>query len=141
MNEQRVRGAVEKHKQGYNCAQCVVCSYCGEFGFDEREAFIMSEGFGGGMGGMGDGTCGAVTALYMLAGMKHSGGGVENGVTKAATYKAVRELREAFAEKNKSVICRDLKGKGIPGVFRPCDGCIEDAARIAEQMLLPPEQQ
>lgn len=136
MTEERIKQAVENHKKGYNCAQSLLCTYCEEFGMTVEDAFKISEGFGGGMGGMGDGTCGAVTALYMLAGLKNSGGNPEKGITKAQTYKNVRALCEAFREKNKSVICRDLKGKGMPGVFRACDDCIADAARIAEEMLL-----
>ena len=59
----RVEKTLEKRKQGYNCAQSVVCAYCELFGMDESTAFRLAEGFGGGMGGMQDGTCGAVTAM------------------------------------------------------------------------------
>ena len=63
--ENRVERAVTNHNRGYNCAQSVVCAYCELFGMDESAAFRLAEGFGGGMGGMQDGTCGAVAAMYM----------------------------------------------------------------------------
>ncbi|MCI7442072.1 MAG: C-GCAxxG-C-C family protein, partial [Clostridium sp.] len=40
-----------------------------------------------------------------------------------------------FREKNTSVICRELKGVDTNVVLRSCDGCIEDAARIAYNVL------
>ncbi|WP_324823799.1 C-GCAxxG-C-C family protein [Sinanaerobacter sp. ZZT-01] len=134
--EDRKKKAVELHHKGYNCTQAVVCSYCDLFGMDEAEAFRISEGFGGGMGGMHDGTCGAVTGAYMLAGLKKSSGDVQKAVTKKDTYRMVREISAAFKEKNTSTICADLLGaKGQPKL-RSCDGCIEDACEIAEKIVL-----
>lgn len=50
--ESRIEIALDKHRHGYNCAQAIVCTYCDLFGLDEETAFKVSEGFGGGMGGM-----------------------------------------------------------------------------------------
>ncbi|MEM1485750.1 C-GCAxxG-C-C family protein [Oscillospiraceae bacterium PP1C4] len=138
--ESRVEKALENHKKGCNCAQAVFCAYSDLFGVDEQIAFRMAEGFGGGMGGMHDGTCGAVTAMYMLAGIKESSGTVEKGLTKAQTYAKVRELSKAFQEMNKSTICSDLLGHGDPLIKRSCTGCIEDASRIVEKILLAGEE-
>ena len=44
-------------------------------------------------------------------------------------------MTEAFRTKNQSVICRELKGVDTGTVLRSCDGCIEDAVRIAEAWL------
>ena len=41
----------------YNCCQAVICAVCEEYGVAELDAFKMTEGFGAGMGGLGD-TCG-----------------------------------------------------------------------------------
>ena len=98
--ENRVERAVTNHNRGYNCAQSVVCAYCELFGMDESTAFRLAEGFGGGMGGMQDGTCGAVTAMYMLAGLKGSSGGIQNGISKLETYEQVSQLCAAFKEQN-----------------------------------------
>ncbi|MEA4987871.1 MAG: C-GCAxxG-C-C family protein [Anaerovorax sp.] len=134
--EDRKKKAVELHHKGYNCCQAVVCSYCDLLGLDEAAAFRIAEGFGGGMGGMHDGTCGAVTGAYMLAGLKQSSGDAEKAITKKDTYRMVKALATAFKEKNSSTICEELLGvKGSPKL-RSCDGCIEDACEMAEKIIL-----
>lgn len=127
--EERVKRALENHKKGYNCAQSVLCAYSDLLGVDEKTLFAASEGFGGGMGGM-LGTCGAVTGMYMLAGLYNSCKDLQACSSKPATNKMVRELAKEFEEKNQSLICRELKGVDSGKVLRSCDGCIEDATRI-----------
>lgn len=134
--EDRMEKALANHAEGYNCAQAVVCAYSDLFGVEEELAFRVSEGFGGGIGGMHDGTCGAVTAMYLLAGMKGSSGAVEKGLTKADTYACVRALSAAFKEKNRSVICQDLMGETDPSLKYSCAGCIQDAAVLIQKMLV-----
>lgn len=131
---ERVTKAVENHKKGYNCAQAVACAYCDLMGVDEVEAFKMTEAFGFGMGTMG--TCGAVSAMAALTGMKLSDGNLDKPATKKQCYKMMKEMTGKFQEKNKSVICADLKGINGGNVLRSCDGCIEDAAKIIEEVLL-----
>lgn len=134
--ENRIEKAVALHKKGYNCSQAVICAYSDLFGMDEETAFKVSEGFGGGMGGMRDGTCGAVTGMYMLAGMKNSSGGIDNGKTKAETYKLIKELSDEFKNMNTSTVCADLLGTGGKPKLRSCEGCIEDACKIVEERLV-----
>ncbi len=139
--ENRIEKAVAFHKLGYNCSQAVICAYCDLFGIDQETAFKISEGFGGGMGGMRDGTCGAVTGLYMLAGMKNSSGDIDKRKTKAETYELVKKLADEFKEMNTSVICSDLLGVGGSPKLRSCDGCIEDACALVEKHLLSVEEE
>lgn len=134
--ETRVENAVSRHGVGHNCAQSVVCAYSDLFGIDEDLAFRFAEGFGGGMGGMHDGACGAVTAMYMLAGMKAGVGSPEKGTTKPWTYAQVRALHAAFYAKNGTVLCADLLGETENGLQHACNDCIADAARIVEALLL-----
>ena len=131
---ERVAKALENHKKGYNCAQAVACAYADLFGVDEETAFKMTEGFGFGMGTMG--TCGAVSGMAALAGMKNSDGNLEAPATKKETYKLMKAMTKAFIDKNTSVICREIKGVDTGKVLRSCDGCIEDAATIIEETLL-----
>ena len=42
--EERVKLAEEKHHNGYNCAQAVLCSYSDKLGIDEETLFRLSEG-------------------------------------------------------------------------------------------------
>lgn len=132
--EEFVEKALEYHKKGFNCAQAVACAYSEEVGMDENIIFKMAEGFGAGMGGL-QCTCGALSGAIMLAGLKQSSGDVNNPTTKGSTYKLSKQMVEEFREKNTSVICRDLKGLDTNVVLRSCDGCIEDAARIAYNVL------
>lgn len=127
--EEKIALAQEKHDRGYNCAQAVLCSFSEELGVEESLLFRMAEGFGAGMGDM-QGTCGALSGAYMAAGLLGSSGGVEEGITKGQTYRTVREMTEAFREKNTSHICKELKGLESGQVLRSCPGCIEDAVRL-----------
>lgn len=130
----RINKALENHKKGYNCAQAVACAYCDAFGIDEQTAFKMAEGFGFGMGTMG--TCGAVSAMALCAGMKNSDGDLMSPKTKKETYRMIKEMTKKFQEMNSSVICREIKGVDTGKVLRSCDGCREDAAKIIEDSLL-----
>lgn len=131
---ERINQALMNHSKNYNCAQSVVCAYCGMFGVEEETAFKAAEAFGFGMGDME--TCGAVTAMTMLAGMKISDGNLANPSTKRQCYSMMKKMMTEFKNKNKTIVCRELKGveTGIP--LRSCNGCIEDAARIIEEFLL-----
>ncbi|MBQ3225627.1 MAG: C_GCAxxG_C_C family protein [Clostridia bacterium] len=130
MEQSRAGLAIEKHKQGYNCCQAVVCAYADLFGVKEEDAFRMTEALGLGMAGMME-TCGAVSAMLILAGLKNSDAKLSAPSTKKESYALGKMLADAFREKNQSLICRELKG--VP--LRSCDGCILDAARIVEEVL------
>ena len=136
--ESRVEKAVEKHRQGYNCAQAVACTYCDLVGVDESTMFKMIEGFGAGLGGM-QSTCGAVSGVIALAGMKNSKGCGDTS-TKGKTYKLSKEIAKEFSEINQSTVCKVLKGVETKKLLRSCDGCVEDAARIAEKVLFQEEE-
>ena len=130
----RIEKALENHKKGYNCSQAVACAYCDVFGIDEETMFKVSEGFGAGMGGM-QGMCGAISGAIILAGLKNSVG-TENTRTKIDTYKLSKELLEKFQNKNSSIICKELKGIDTKKVLRSCSGCIEDAVRLVDEVIL-----
>ena len=126
--EERIQQALANHKKGYNCSQSVACAFCDLVGVDEDLMFRMMEGYGLGMGNM-NGTCGALSGVIALVGMKNSSG-CANPVSKKDTYAKAKVLMERFAQKNTSVLCKDLKGVGGRPKVRTCDGCIEDAARL-----------
>lgn len=130
---EKAKLASAKHDRGYNCAQAVACSFAEELGIDERELFRMMEGFGFGMGCME--ICGAVSGMTAVAGLKESDGSLEAPATKKASYKASKRMVKEFEDKNGSIICRDIKGVETGKVLRSCDGCVRDAAEIAEKYL------
>lgn len=147
---ERMEQALKNHAKGYNCAQSVVCAYCDTFGVDEKTGFRLAEALGFGMGTMG--TCGAVTGMALLVGMKHSDGQLDAPETKHESYSKMEEMTQAFLGVNGTVSCRELKDGGIYSTnFQPsdlvvggmtdapvksCDAYILEAAEIIEAMLL-----
>lgn len=133
--ESKANLAIENFKKGYNCSQAIVCAYCEAFGMKEEDAFRVSEGFGGGMGGLGE-TCGAVTGMYMVLSLINSKGDLQNPrETKMNTFKAIQALTQEFEAKNKSTICKELKGQNGGPLLRSCIGCVEDAAALLDAYL------
>ncbi|MBQ8184618.1 MAG: C_GCAxxG_C_C family protein [Lachnospiraceae bacterium] len=132
--ETRIAKTIENHKKGYNCCQAVACAYCDLVGMDEKTMFQAAEAFGAGMGGM-QATCGAVSGAMLLAGLKNSTGNLESPDSKMGTYQLSKEMVAQFRQKNGSVVCKELKGVESGQPLRSCDGCIEDAAALAEKIL------
>ena len=131
--DKHAQQALAYHKKGYNCAQSVACAFAEDLGRDPREVFEMMEAFGFGMGMMG--TCGAVSGMAAVVGMKESDGNLEKPGTKKNSYRVSKELIRRFQEKNGSVICREIKGVDTKKVLRSCNGCVEDAAELAAAYL------
>jgi C_GCAxxG_C_C family probable redox protein len=129
----RIKKALNNHSSGYNCAQAVSCVFAEELGMKERDIFRMTEAMGFGMGTMG--TCGAVSAMAVVAGLSESDGNTEAPGSKRKSYAVMKEMTEKFKEMNGSVICRELKGIDTGEALRSCNGCIEDAVRIAEDYI------
>ncbi len=131
--ETRVAKAIENYKSGMNCSQSVVMAYADLFGVDEKTMFMVSEGFGAGMGMRS--VCGAVTGMFMLLGLKNSSGNPEIS-TKAQTLKLVNEAAQKFKDINGSIICAELKGSTlVDGKPVNCIKCIETSCKIFEGYL------
>lgn len=139
MND-RAKEALEKHSNGYNCAQAVSCVFCDKTGVDEETMFRFTEGMGLGMGGM-EGTCGAIGAAAVLSGLKNSTVQLDKPNSKRASYEASRACLASFKEQNGSVVCKDLKGVETGNVLRSCNDCIADAVKIIEQTLFSEESE
>lgn len=135
--------------EGYNCAQSVVGAFADLYDLDVNTAMRFSDGLGGGMGRMRL-TCGAVSAMALIAGLELSSGRPKDLDNRAKVYAKVREMAEAFQKKNGSVICRELLGASMPKdnssrpeertseyyKRRPCPGCIYDCAEIIDRYLI-----
>ena len=134
-DELAAREVALRAELGYNCAQAVACALAPEIGADAEACYVLSEGFGGGMGGHTE-TCGAISGGVMALGQVSSGGTALSGTTKKRTYELTRELVERFGAKNGSTICCELKGAGCEhGPLRSCPGCIEDAVKITTEII------
>lgn len=130
----RKETALTLHKQGFNCAQSVACSFCHVMGADPVTTFRLAEPLGFGMGNMG--TCGAVSAMALVIGMKMSDGNMDNPQTKKSCYRMMQALTKEFADKNGSIVCSEIKGVNTGNVLRSCDGCIQDAVELLDKYLL-----
>ncbi|MDD6816763.1 MAG: C-GCAxxG-C-C family protein [Firmicutes bacterium] len=130
----RKEQALALHKHGFNCAQSVACSFCNVMGTDPETTFRLAEPFGFGLGAME--TCGVISGMAMVVGMKMSDGNLDAPKTKRDCYKMMQQLISEFKEKNGSIICREIKGVDTGNVLRTCDGCIEDAVELLDKHLL-----
>ena len=65
----RVEIALELFNEGYNCAQAVFAAFADKYGIDKDTAMKLSSSFGGGMGRMRE-VCGAVSGMFMVAGLE-----------------------------------------------------------------------
>lgn len=146
MNSIRER-AMELFKQGYNCSQSVFGAFCEECDMDFETALKLSSSFGGGMGRLRE-VCGAVSGMFMVAGMKYGYSDPKDCRSKAEHYKLIQGLAEQFKEKNGSIVCRELLGlpnqkdSYIPEERtseyykkRPCAELVGDAAEIIYEFI------
>lgn len=101
--------ALENFK-AFNCAQSVLMSFAEDVHLEEKNAWRIALGFGGGMG-MGE-TCGAVTGAYMVLGMKAQAHG-KTYPEKEETKIAVRKFNSLFTEQHGSLSCKKLLGVDI----------------------------
>ena len=138
--------AMKLFKEGYNCSQSVFCTFAEEFGIDRETALKLSSSFGGGMGRMRE-VCGAVSAMFIVAGLKYGYTSPTDKDAKAEHYKRIQELAGKFKQKHGTIICRELLGvdaddNPIPSdrtpsyySVRPCEKIIGDAAEIISEYM------
>jgi C_GCAxxG_C_C family probable redox protein len=103
----KINIALENLKAGYSCSEAVLLSYGPQLGLDQALAFKIASGFGGGMGFLGE-TCGAVTAAYMVIGLKYGGNSVKDTYSRELIYQSVADFADFFKARNGSTYCRDL---------------------------------
>ena len=104
--------AKKNFESGCNCAQAVLLAFSDRTGLDEATAMKLSASFGGGMGKLRE-VCGAVSGMFVAAGMIYADDHVPTQEDKAAHYEKIRTLAARFKEENGSYICRELLD-GVP---------------------------
>ena len=130
---------------GCSCSQAVVGAFADDLGLEQETALRLASSFGGGMGGMRE-TCGAVTGMLMVAGLKWGYSETGNLEKKTAHYARVRSLIEQFKSEHTSIVCRELLAhlselKKDPSArtpeyykARPCARFVETAAALLDEM-------
>ena len=140
--------ARELFTSGYNCAQSTFCAFAEDIGIDFETALKLSSSFGGGMGRLRE-VCGAVSAMFMIAGLKYGYTSNNDDITKEKHYQLIQNLAEEFKKQNKTIICRELLGlpdgadsptpsKRTENYYqeRPCEDIVASAAKIIKEKLI-----
>jgi len=144
----RVKRAEELFKSGYNCSQAVLAAFADKYGLDEKMALRISSSFGGGMGRMRE-VCGAVSGMFMVAGLENGSYDSSDREGKKANYDLVVKLANEFKEANGTIYCKELLGLSKADVGdttpekrtkeyykkRPCVELVKQCVEILEKTL------
>jgi C_GCAxxG_C_C family probable redox protein len=142
----RIEKAVKCFEEGFACSQSILSSFCEEFGMDQKIALKIADPFGAGMRGLSE-TCGAVTASFMVIGLKYGRTQADDTPAKELAAERVQEFVSRFKAKHGTLICKELLGYDISipeqhamaeqqGLFTTkCLNFVKDAAEILEQIL------
>lgn len=139
--------AMANFRKGYNCSQSIVLTFADLLPVEEKTLLSLASSFGGGMGRLRE-VCGAVSGMFMVAGILYGYDGPETGEVKAEHYARIQELAHRFEEKNGSIVCRELLGLNVRHDVpvpearteeyykkRPCPEIIGDVAEMLEQYI------
>lgn len=134
-------------KEGYNCSQAVIHAFSDKFDIDLNAMLKLSSSFGGGMGRLRE-VCGAVSAMFMIAGLKYGYSDPNDFNAKSTHYKLIQYLANEFKKQNGSIICRELlKERETDNTLNPekrtesyyktrsCPDMVETAAAIVEKIM------
>ena len=142
----KIECAVSCFKEGFSCSQALLSTYGPQFDLNREMALKVSGAFGGGIGHMGE-TCGAVTGVIMVIGLKYGKTRAEDEQIEEKAYSLIQEFVEKFNSRNGSIICRELLGYDISTpegmklakeknlFITICPKLVQDAAEIIEQIL------
>ncbi len=139
--------AEAKFREGYNCAQSILFSFCEKLGLDTEAALKLSCGLGAGMGRQGE-VCGAVSGGIVVLGLKFGRGKNDTSAETDLTYSKIREFMNLFSAKHRSCLCRELlngcdlrtpEGQSFyinNEYFNLiCRPCVHDAAALVEHII------
>lgn len=95
--------------EGYNCAQSVFLVFAEQEGISKETALKLSSSFGAGMGRMRE-VCGAVSGMFMAAGLIYGYADPKDQKAKTEHYARIQELAARFKAETGTIICRELLG-------------------------------
>ena len=101
--------AMELFKEGFNCSQSVFLAFADMYEMDYKTALRLSSSFGGGMGRLRE-VCGAVSGMFMVAGLLKGYENTDPKQMKDEHYKLIQSLAEEFNSVHGTYICRELLG-------------------------------
>ena len=131
--------AMDYFKEGYNCSQSVFLAFCEQYDMDFEMALKISSSFGGGMGRLRE-VCGAVTGMFMVAGLLYGYSDPKENTSKASHYEKIQSLATMFKEETNSIVCKELLGlvenQEITAKKMPCKDLVRRAATIMEDFMM-----
>ena len=130
--------AVKLFEEGCSCSQAVFMAYAEDYGIGRETAMKVAVALGGGVGRMHE-TCGAVTAMALVAGLKYGNVEPSDKEGKSKALEAAKALAEKFLAVNGSIVCKELLGlvpvrgelKMLPE-RKPCKELVRQAAELLE---------
>ena len=151
--DKKARGALALgyFTDGYNCAQAVTLAFADLVPVPRDALLRLSSSFGGGMGRLRE-VCGAVTGMFIIAGLLYGYDTPEEGDIKKAHYARIQDLAKRFEAEKNSYICRDLLGLSeqrqdpTPAArtkeyyeTRPCPHLVQFAAELLAEYITEQE--
>ncbi len=140
--------AVALFEQGYGCAQATAAACAADLGLELGLLLRATAGLGGGRGGLRE-TCGAVTAMAIVAGLSADPYAPGDLPAKSALYARIRAMDEEFSRRHGTTVCAELLARaGVPAgsepaargpayyAARPCSGLVATAAEILARVCL-----
>ena len=132
--------AVKLFEEGCSCSQAVFTAYAEDFGIDRETAMKVSVALGAGVGRMRE-TCGAVTGMALVAGLKYGNSVPSDAEAKSKALEAAKALAEKFKAENGSIVCKELLGleppRGQTEMITkkpPCKELVRMAAELLETL-------
>ncbi len=138
--------AVAFFEQGYGCAQATAAAFADDVGVELELLLRVTAGLGGGRGGLRE-TCGAVTAMAIVAGLSAAPFAPGDLAAKQALYACIRAMDEEFSRRHGTTVCAELLARAAVPVgaepsarspeyyaARPCSELVATAAAILARM-------
>lgn len=139
--------ACQLFAEGRNCSQAVFAAFSDITGIDEELSLRLSSSFGGGMGRMRE-VCGAVSGMFMVAGVLYGYTSADNDKEKAEHYRRIQQLAKDFKAVYGTINCgellKDLSVNKSPVPekrteeyykARPCIRFVETASEILDKYI------
>ncbi len=138
--------AEEIFRSGLSCAPAVLAAFAPRRGLSREHALLVATAFGSGVAGCAE-LCGAVSGGLLAIGLARGRVRPEQIRERDETYRLSRLLRERFAARAGSIVCRELLGVDIStpeglaaarerALFKGrCPAYVRLAAELVEELL------
>ena len=131
---------------GANCSQAVLKAFAKEMNLTEEFCLKLGSSFGGGIGRMRK-TCGALTAIFLIAGIVRGYSNLDDIVLKGEHYSLIQFLSKEFEKSFGATECKDIlhttdtspyPTPRTPDFYasRPCADIIAFSAGLVEEFVL-----